>query len=272
MPQSFRLAAGELAFAMAHAGNVEAAFSYLQTVLGEVAPEQFNDWMTGASHSLIARNLLSVRQDGSYGDLDPDLQQVTQTILLDERTLRCHRVRQVPEGAVEQFVSVLFGDELLLAHWIEHNVVAVLEAIPDRSDAFARIALFAGAPVGSNGSAPPTLDAAAPQTIATEQLGRLRREARTLNAAQMAGRLQGTIDASWRDSFAAALTDDDAVWGDVLRIERVDGEVTAERGFLFVAATDTAWLLRLVGPDAAQLQIVPGTQEAVARACDEVLQ
>lgn len=48
---SFRLSVAELAYAMACCGSVEAAFAYLQTVLGDIEPEQINSWFTaGGMH------------------------------------------------------------------------------------------------------------------------------------------------------------------------------------------------------------------------------
>lgn len=42
MIPSFRLSVAELASAMALSGNVEAAYGYLQTVLGNIEPDQAN--------------------------------------------------------------------------------------------------------------------------------------------------------------------------------------------------------------------------------------
>lgn len=267
MPQSFRLSVAELAFAMAYSGALEAGYGYLQTVLGDIQPERFNDWMTSASHSLIARGLLQAQPDGSYGELDGDLRLIAQSMTRDQRTLRCHRSQQGPDGAIEQFVNVLFDDALIVAHWIEQNVVAVVETMPSRSDAVAKIALFMGAP-----SDPPAPEPfLATPTIPTDQLARLRRAARGLTAAQMGEQLRRFIDVDWLDDLATTLTAPDAVWGDVLRIERINDEVTADRGFLFVSSTDAAWLLRSVAPDGSQLAILPALQPTLATLCEEAL-
>lgn len=267
MPQSFRLSVAELAFALANSGALEAGFAYLQTVLGDIEPERFADWMTVASHSLIARGLLDVQPDGSYGELNSDLQLIARAMVRDERTLRCHRAQQGPDGAIEQYVSILFDADVIVAHWIEQSVVASVEVIPSLSDATAKIALFIGAQANRG-----TLEEARePQTIPVEQLGRLRQAAHKLDAGQMREKLRPYVDAIWLSEFAATLTAADAVWGDVLRIERVNEEVVAERGFLFVSSSDAAWLLQSFTPDGSLLEILPASQLAVAAASQNAL-
>lgn len=268
MTQSFRLSVAELAFAMVYSGALEAGYGYLQTMLEDIQPERFNDWMTSASHALIARGLLKARPDGSYGELDSDLGLIAQCMVRDQRTLRCHRSQGGPDGAIEQFVSVLFDETLIVAHWIEQNIVAVVEEIPSRSDAVADIALFIGVPGDLRAPVAPLT----PQTIPTDYLTQLRRAASSLTAAQMEEHLkQFIIDADFLPSLARTLTANDAVWGDVLRIERINDEVTAQRGFLFVSDAETAWLLHSAAPDGSLLEVLPGTPAAVASLCDEAL-
>ncbi|PKO20903.1 MAG: hypothetical protein CVU38_17595, partial [Chloroflexi bacterium HGW-Chloroflexi-1] len=144
MTLTFCLSVAELAFAMAQSGNTEAAFGYWQTMLGDIAPEHFGDWMTAASHALVARDLLQMHPDGGYGELNADLRQVAQAIVRDLRTLRCHRLRQSPDGAVDRFVSLLFDENLMLAHWIEQRVVAMVQPIPTRGAAYSHVAAFIG--------------------------------------------------------------------------------------------------------------------------------
>ena len=60
--------------------------------------------------------------------------------------------------------------------------------------------------------------------------------------------------------MADTLADPQAVWGDVLRIDRVDEEVVAERGFLFVSSANLAWLLVLDPANASFVEVMPATR------------
>ena len=238
MNQSFRLSVAELAFAMAHSGNVEAAFGYLQTMLN-IEPERFNDWMTAASHALIARDLLEVHPDGSYGQLHPELHRAAQAIVHDLGTLRCHRIRRNEESYDEQFVTILFAGDLVLAHWIEQNVVAITQSLSAPSEAYDHIAAFIGAPA-SFLEADPTREL---QQLPMDELSQLRKSSSEMSPTQIAQELRRFLSAPWINTMADTLADPQAWWGDVLRVDRVAEDVVAEEGFLFVSSSGNAWLL-----------------------------
>lgn len=265
MNQSFRLSVAEFAFAMAHSGNIEAAYGYLQTMLG-IEPERFNDWMTAASHTLIARNLLEVHSDGSYGPLHADLHQVAQAVAQDQRTLRCHRIRRNVESYDEQFVTVLFAGDLVLAHWTEQNVVAMTQTLSGPSDAYEHIAAFIGLPA----SALHTDSAQEPQQLPADELSRLRKSSNEMSLEQLAQELRRFLSAPWIDTLANTLADPQAWWGDVLRIDRAAGNVVAEDGFLFVASSGTAWLLAQNPDNSATVRVVPAACSVLAEWCDRL--
>lgn len=262
MNQSFRLSVAELAFAMAHSGDVEAAYGYLQTMLA-VEPERFNDWMTAASHALVARDLLEVTPDGGYGPLHGDLQRVAKAIVQDQGTLRCHRIRRSGESYDEQFVTVLFTDDMALAHWVEQNVVAMIESLSGSGEAYDRIAAF----VGVSQSTAEAESSQEVQLLPMDELSRLREMSSKMPSARIAQELRRFLTAPWIDAMADTLADPGAWWGDVLRIDRVANEIVAEEGFLFVASSGKAWLLGTNPQNGAAMAVIPATRSAIATWC-----
>ena len=53
-------------------------------------------------------------------------------------------MRRNGDSIDEQYVTVLFAGDLVLAHWIEQNVVAMNQALSSLSDAYDHIAAFIG--------------------------------------------------------------------------------------------------------------------------------
>ena len=267
---NYKFSVEEFAFILAHSGALEAGQGYLQAMLtlDDLAPERFNDWMTVASHSLIARGDLSLDSSGNYGDLAPDLQSLAQAVARDQCTLRCQRAHQ----NTEQFISFLFDDDLLLAHWLEQRVATVIEVIADKPAVFERVAAFAGIA----GDHPLASDEQMTGRLTINVLSELRKVASKHQLQPMTELLQrhmSSENTKLIGALAETLIQPDTLWGSVLRVERAnnDSDVIAERGFVFVAAPGSPWLLPLDAGDRDFVRVMPGTQAGVAELCKQLI-
>ena len=266
----YKFSVEEFAFILAQSGALEAGQGYLQAMLAleDLAPERFNDWMTVASHSLIARGDLNLDSTGNYGDLAPDLQRLAQAVARDPCTLRCQRAHQ----NTEQFISFLFDDDLLLAHWLEQRVAMVIEVIEDRPAVFERIAAFAGIA----GDHPLAADEQMTGRLTINVLGELRSVASQRKLQPMTELLQrhmSSENTTLIGALAEALIQPDTLWGSVLRVERANNnsDVIAERGFVFIAAPGSPWLLPLDADDREFVRVMPGTHIGVAELCQRLI-
>ena len=136
------------------------------------------------------------------------------------------------------------------------------------SDAYRHLAAF----IGSQGDQFQVNNGWSDQQELPFNLVREFRQAATQRSStELESWLSHHLTGAWVRALADTLTDPTVVWGDVLRIERKVGVITAERGFLFASAKGMAWLFTLNGAHNSSVKVIPAFLDHISTCCQNLL-
>lgn len=254
MPPSLTLSVEELAVVIAALGQRESAAAFLKGTVGDLHPANLTGRLTAASHSLIARGLLTIDLAAGTSAFDPQVEAMLRLLLDAHHTLRCTRSGATP-GDEEALTLFVKGDDLL-AHELRQGVVVQLETLP-RTDIAARIERFLDVPEGEAAVSDAPLG-----MISADTLQIVRREAAERpmeSAARLAANLAEPVARQIVEDFALPETR----WGSVLRLVS-EGEAAQGRdesaGLLYAALPDRLWLFSIPPENRAIVHVYRGSR------------
>lgn len=247
---SLRLSVEELALALTQIGQPEVARNLIITHLGaEISPPDVHARIMSAGHSLMARDLLSISEDGS--------------LLLAESLLRTAHALSKADFSIRYSRSHPQADFLLTYHYsagnifkhqIEQGVVHHIKEFQDWDQAIQDGIPFFGIPATSL-TFPPTTE------ISKSVLDDIKDEEHRDVA------VRKLVSAGVSEELAMHLGEDISTpqyRGSALRVEyRADGAPYSDQGLLILCGHERIWLFRpFIREDVPLLTIVPGTQLA----------
>lgn len=264
---SLSLSIEEFAFGLGLAGGAEAAAGLLASTVGELSDVERNARLTAASHSLLARGLLSFDAIKGQRTTLPEFEQLVGTVLHASTTIRATRFQKDRESVLTFFVDQTASRPVAVGSRIVDAVTIMLNMLKSRDDCIEAIAQFIEA------SSLPTLDLEKPTAVAGTELLDLLRKAtptddlsaiRYLNEHNIAPDLaaqivQQTRAATRRGSVLSLQTDAQS------------GNIDANIGFIFAMDAHSGWLFAIEPNSMNELHIFPATASAMARICRQIL-
>jgi hypothetical protein len=255
MSHNYRLSLEELAFALGVIGGVDVASAFLVTTLGKLKDDDLSGRLTAASHSLLARELMTIEQ--GKGKLEAGLAEVATAIVASTHTIRCNEVGRDGERVVTFFVS----DAVIIEHELKNGVVAVLTRLPDTQAIVTRLAEFV-----TNGQTQVDAPAGTIGVIPVSVLEQFNRATPAQTAEQSRQDLVKTgIERSVAAKLAQDLASATARGSALLITSDAEGAPVSNRGFLFSKGSQHLWLFNIQPTDPPQAEIYPGTHENLIR-------
>lgn len=261
MSPDYRLSIEELAFALGVIGGVEVASAFLLTTLGKLKDDDLSGRLTAASHSLLARELLTIEE--GKGKLVTGLAEVVTAIVASTRTIRCNEVSREGERVITFFAS----DTAIVEHELQNGVVAVLARLPDAQSVVARLSAFI-----ANGK---TQADARAKTVGVVPMSVLEQFNQATSAQSPEKARQELIKAGIESGVAAKLVQDLAsatARGSALLVTTdAEGAPVSNRGFLFSKGPQHLWLFNIQPTEPPQAEILPGTPSTLRQLCAVLL-
>lgn len=230
---SLRLSIEEVAFALGYVGGADTAAGFLTSLIGQHTPDDLSGRLTAASHSLVARELLTLASAPSEASLDPALRRAVESMMKGDDVLRATITNEGSDRAVSFFLT----DSGAVQHELANGVVSHITLLEDTTqvrEAVARILApadfsdVAGEPIGR---------------ISVAQLRELRLQANTASASDLAPLLARTLSPSVAAAIATTMCDDSATWTVTLRLVTDEaGKPEANRGIFTMYVPRSGWL------------------------------
>ena len=192
--------------------------------------------MTAASHSLIARGLLSFDLASGESHLNPQLAHAVSVILAADRTLR---IDIAAPGQMERSITLFVAEKSGIIHELSYGVVSQFGLAPEGELAAALVPHLGALPRTGGGTT-------AVGEVRGDRLERWRQYAAQGRQATLVARLVETMDADDATTLAGAMCNDRATWISLVQLE-ADGQgdaplLAANHGIFVVQAdTDSAW-------------------------------
>ncbi len=238
----FRLAIEEVAFALGAVGGADTAAGFLTALIGPRPSEDLAGRMAAASHSLLARELLTTAPDFTEPTLHPTLRQAAESMMRGENVLRV--TTTAATGA--RLVTFFLDGPGPVQHELIAGVVSHLTVLANTTQVSAEIAAII-APLAADGAS----DAEPLGRIPVAQLRELRVKAGTVSHAELAAEIAGILPEA-AAALAAVMQDPAATWTATLRLSTGEAGTSeagygvftvfvSETGWLFDLSTDTEW-------------------------------
>ncbi len=260
----FRLSVEELAFAMGFLGGSDVAAGFLEAAVGKQNTDNVSGRITAASHSLLARELLTLDLSDNTNELRSDLAALVKIMLSTDRSVRCQSL-----GAGEDRVLTCFmSDGAMVAHELEMGVVAKLEAIKDIAHLKNKIMSFIQPPEDK---------------AASNSIGRLSGDAlqrvRQLIARGEMDKARILLGESLPEAVVQMLADDlahdDVAWGTVLLVETApensDTPLESNNGVLYASTPRNLWLFQFVPNDMVNVNVFEGSAGQLRLLLDQMM-
>lgn len=234
-----RLSVEELAFAMGFLGGADVAASFLETILGKQNKDNLSGRVTAASHSLIARELLTLDLVTGENRLEETFSQLVRAMMESGRSIRIQQMADGQEATLTCFVH----DGILAAHELELGVVSILEKLPGKDALLQRLMDFV---------APPEETAVSPPVgqISTDTLQIVRQFAAQNKTNDVKSALAGHLSGEVVEELTADLRKDHIAWGSILSLvtssRDANTPVESNEGILYAAIPrEKLWLFQL---------------------------
>lgn len=250
----------ELAYALGVIGGEDVASGFLLSVLGERPKEELEARLLSASHSLIARRILTLDLETMTKTIKPDVHTLLSPLLVNRFSLRCSRT----QNGIETIVNYYFGD-VIISYRTLNPVIAEIGQMNSVNDILSDIASFYVLPHINAPSDQSAMEVPAPLIEA------LKNNANQLAQEQMMVQLQA---AGVEEQLATALLEDlitDELRGSIIRIEQHDAALISNEGFLILKSPKRFWLFQILASDLPKLQIWQGNHERFAECFSELL-
>lgn len=261
----YRIAVEELAFAMGFLGDSAAAAGFLNTIFGEQNQDNLSGRITAASHSLLARDLLTIDLGSGESRLTDEFHDIVQTIVTSGRSVRCQRL---VEGQ-DQVLTFFFSDGRIVSHEIEMGVVSRLAPIDHVDEVSVQVVAFLE-PVSVG---QPIMEPLG--RLSTDALQRIRQAAAIGDSQQINAELEGKISPSVVADLLEDLSDPKIVWGSILRLETVSGDsetaVTSDNAILSASVIDRRWLFLIRDSDPVNAEVYVGGETQLLALVDFLL-
>lgn len=248
----------ELAFAIGAIGENDVAAGFLRGLLGMRTKEEIDGRLLAASHSLIARGLMTPDFEKDEPVLDPVLADYASVMARCDYSIRCGRSTDDGEDVLTLFVK---GDNSI-AHRIHLNVVSQISAVASLDDSLPELLGFAGLePTGKKDEPLPESLGTLKQTILAELA--------TREAPFGVNDVRSLIESAQTDLpeeivemlVASLCSVSDRVG--IARIEIRDGEIRSDQGLLLLRSGKALWALVLDPSTPEELRVYQATPAAV---------
>jgi len=253
MRSHVKLGVEELCLAIGLVDKPEVAKVLLYSTFGEMSPEEERGRLLAAGHSLMARNLLFIRDGQSH--LVDDLKELLSTLVDNDFVIHCN---QEADG-IEQVLAYFVKGTTVLEQWVEQDVVYRLSPVPSTEEVVADSLRFFGIQESESFSYPDV-------EVSVSVIGR---------AKEAANEAPETIleifqNAGVPDALCRPLSEDfrhSEYHGSVIRIEKDrEGQLGANKGFLVLKGTKRIWLFPLILRDGkGYARLLPGTPDSFTR-------
>lgn len=232
MSKSFSLSIEEVAFALAAVGGSDVAAGFLQSVVGNLSPDQLSGRLTAASHSLLARQMLTIDLSEEQSSLSSDLAKIVSIFTGATSSIRCTKTHNAGEMTLTYFVA----HNGCLEYSTEQGVVSHLTLYDSLSEILSRILEFVEGHENSR--------ARVWGKVSGETLQLLRRLASERDEARLKKQIQQNLEDAVVDALATAMLDKQAIWGAILLLTTTfaSPEIEANRGVFYLNTQDTTWL------------------------------
>ncbi|RME60530.1 hypothetical protein D6779_02045 [Candidatus Parcubacteria bacterium] len=250
----YQLGLEELAMSVSLAGSPQAAKGMLVANLGELDTNEEHGRLMAANHSLMAKGLLVIEDDGPR--LQPDFEKAISVLTQYDYTLRF----SIGSGASEEILAFYAKDNHIVKHENRQGVVHILsfasgiEQIVEDGAAFFHI--NEQAVTGQNG-------------LELEVRYSVLEEARQV-AATTPRRLTNFLEVSGVPRKIATMLAEDLIRpeyrGSVMRVELVENRMVSDYGFLVLKGQQRAWFFPIVArKNEPYARIVAGTKQSFKR-------
>lgn len=234
-----RLSVEELAFAMGFLGGADVAASFLETILGKQNKDNLSGRVTAASHSLIARELLTLDLVTGENSLEETFSQLVRAMMESGRSIRAQQMADGQEATLTCFVH----NGILAAHELELGVVSVLEKLQGKDTLLQRLMDFVAPPEGTAVS--PSIG-----QISTDTLQLVRQLAAQNKTNEVKSALAGHLLGGVVEELTADLLKDHIAWGSILSLvtssRDANTPVESNDGILYAAVPGKKlWLFQL---------------------------
>lgn len=245
------LAVEEMALIFSLMGRPEAGHALMANQLGEMTEAEARARLLAAGHSLIARGLLALGNEGPI--LESSLARLMEQIARPQFSIRYSRATREAEFALVYH----FGPDAVLEHRLEQGVVHHLAEVPDASAVVKGGMLFYEIPQTPSVALPPT-------PMALQVL----MDAKDIE--DPAGIEERLRRAGVPDEVRSLLAEDLAhpqYRGGVIRVDYDgQGRPSSERGFLLLRGSQRLWLISPEARDAATALLMPATLQSFHQA------
>ncbi|MAU01208.1 MAG: hypothetical protein CL608_29035 [Anaerolineaceae bacterium] len=249
-----RLSVEELAFAMGFLGGADVAASFLETILGQQNKDNLSGRVTAASHSLIARELLTLDLATGENNLEESFAQLVRAMMESGRSVRGQQLANGQETTLTCFVH----DGVLAVHELELGVVSVLQKLPGKDALLQRLMDFVAPPEGTAVSPPVG-------QISTDSLQRVRQLAAQNKTDEVHAALADHLPDAIVEELAADLLNDAITWGSILSLVTSSGDadtpLESNEGILYTAVPpQKLWLFQLKADEPNQATLFRGSE------------
>lgn len=240
MLKSFSLSIEEVAFALAAAGDSDGAAGFLQSLVGNLSPDQLSGRLTAASHSLLARGILTIDLSNQQSSMSTDLARIVSVFTNATSSIRCTKT----VNAGEMTVTYFFDRDGCLEYVVEQGVVSHLTLFDAHTDVLSRIIDFVECRKSGR--------AQVWGKVSGESLQIMRRMASERDETRLKQHIQQRLDHAAVDALATSMLDGQAIWGAVLLLTTTSTspEIEANKGIFYLNTRDTTWLFDATGNDA----------------------
>ena len=262
----FTLSVEELGFAMGFLGGTDVAAGFLEAILGAQNQDNLSGRITAASHSLIARGLLTLDLATGQNELNGDLSTLVKTMMLSNRSLRCQS--EGPAG--ERILTCFLRDDTAVTHQLEFGVVSHLTALAAKKEIVTCIVDFVGPTEG---------ETAVNQPIAQISIDRLQ-TIREYIAAGQTVRAKQSLAEVLPSPLAQELADDfqqtAVTWGSILHLETdsedAEAPLESNEGILYTALPEKLWLFQIVAENPVEASLFRGNKKQLQQMVQVILQ
>jgi len=238
----FRLAIEEVAFALGAVGGADTAAGFLTALIGPRPSEDLAGRMAAASHSLLARELLTATPDFTEATLHPTLQQAVESMMRGDNVLRV----TTTAATGSRLVTFFLDGPAPVQHELTTGVVSHLTVLASAAEVPGAVAAIIAPPATQEVSETEPLG-----RLPVAQLRELRVKAGTVLHVELAAELASVLPEA-AAALAADMQDPAATWTVTLRLTTGEAGTAeagygvfsvfgSETGWLFDMSTDTQW-------------------------------
>ena len=256
--QMYRLGLEELAMGISIAGFPEAAKGMLVANLGEMDKNEEHGRLMAANHSLMAKNLLFLEDDGPH--LELDFEKVVAALTQYDYTLRF----SVGSGEKEEILAYYYKGKEIVKHENLQGVAHIFSFASGFEQVIEDSAAFLGISQHQEGEYP---KAEVEQSALDEA---------KVIAATKPEKLKDFLRNAGVPKEPAELLSEDLIQpvcrGSVMRVELVKNQMIADRGFLLLKGQQRSWFFPIVVKgDVTYANIIPGIMKTLEQEIQALL-